>query len=82
MLDLSHNTVNEYDRRAKEKIRTARRLVEHADRTEAFTKDWVCPNCREGIRRSHGDIEVADGRITYTCRKCWEEYERAIVADA
>jgi DNA-binding NarL/FixJ family response regulator len=79
MLDLSPNTVNEYDRRAKEKVQTARQLVHRADRTEAFVKDWVCPNCREGIRRSHGNIELTDSSITYSCRKCWEDYERAVV---
>ena len=78
MLELSPNTVNEYNRRASEKIKKARRLVDLADRTEAFEKDWLCPNCREGIRRSHGDIEVSGGSISYRCRKCFNSYERRI----
>jgi len=78
MLELSPNTVNEYDRRAKQKIKEARRLVGLADRTEAFEKDWLCPNCREGIRRSHGDIEVSGRSVSYTCRKCFEDFERRV----
>lgn len=78
MLDLSPNTVNEYNRRASEKIKDARRLVDLADRTEAFDKDWLCPDCREGIRRSHGDIEVSDRTISYTCIKCYNSYEKTI----
>jgi len=78
MLELSSNTVNEYDRRASEKIQTARRLVDLADRTEAFDKDWLCPYCREGIRRSHGEIEVSTRTITYRCVKCFNSYERTI----
>ena len=80
MLRLSVNTVNEYTRRANEKIDTARRLVTHADRTEAFQKDWSCRNCREGIRRSKGDIEVSPGdeTVSYRCRSCWETYNRRL----
>lgn len=80
MLELSPNTVSEYDRRASQKVKDARRLVELADRTEAFDKDWLCPDCREGIRRSHADIEVSDASITYHCRKCFNSYERRIHA--
>jgi len=76
MMDLSPNTVNEYDRRASQKVEEARRLVDLADRTEALKKDWVCPHCREGIRRSHGDIEVSGRTVSYTCRKCFNTYER------
>ena len=80
MLDLSRSTVNEYTRRANNKIETARQLVNHAQRTEAFEKDWNCPTCREGIRRSHGDIEVSldDETISYRCRSCFEEFTRPI----
>ena len=80
MLQLSPNTVNEYSRRASDKVETARRLVNHADRTEAFEKDWNCPKCREGIRRSNGEIEVSkdDETVSYRCRKCWEEFTRPI----
>ena len=78
MLDLSANTVNEYDRRASQKVEEARRLVDLAERTEALEKDWLCPDCREGIRRSHGDIEVSERAVSYTCRKCFNSYERTI----
>lgn len=80
MLDLSPNTVNEYTRRVNEKIETAKQLVNHAQRTEAFEKDWNCPNCRGGIRRSHGDTEVSldDETISYRCRSCFEEFTRPI----
>lgn len=78
MLELSPNTVNEYTRRVNEKIDTARRLVNHAQHTEAFSKNWDCPACGHDMRRSRADIEFTtdENTLSYRCSSCWERFSR------
>jgi DNA-binding CsgD family transcriptional regulator len=78
MLGLSPNTVNEYQRRASEKIQEARRLVSLADRSIADQKDIPCPNCGENIRRSHGDITAGGTELSIRCRSCFETHTRRV----
>mgnify|MGYP002338707842 CR=1 FL=1 len=78
MLDLSKSTVNEYHRRATDKIDAARRLVSLADASIAEEKDLTCPNCGEQIRRSHGDITLDGRELSIRCRSCFETHTRRV----
>jgi len=78
MIDVSKSTVNEYHRRATDKIDAARRLVSLADGSLAEEKDLSCPNCGEQIRRSHGDITLDGRELSVRCRSCYETYTRRL----
>ena len=78
MLGLSPNTVNEYQRRASDKIQEARRLVSLADRSIADNKDIPCPNCGENIRRSHGEITTDGTELSVRCYSCFETHTRRL----
>ena len=78
MIDVSKNTVNEYHRRATDKIDAARRLVSLADGSLAEEKDLSCPNCGEQIRRSHGDITLDGRELSVRCRSCYETHTRRV----
>lgn len=80
MLELSPSTVNEYTRRANEKIERAKKLVTHAEQTQAFQKDWSCGRGNTDARRSRADIEldVENRQLTYLCRDNWETHSRSV----
>lgn len=78
MIDVSKSTVNEYHRRATDKIDAARRLVSLADGSLVEEKDLACPNCGERIRRSHGDITLDGRELSVRCRSCYETHTRRL----
>ena len=74
ILELSQNTVDEYNRRARRKYEQAKELVERVETTQALERHWTCPRCGGSNSRSAHDIEYDPERgvSEYKCRDCWD----------
>ncbi|MDS0284768.1 helix-turn-helix transcriptional regulator [Haloarcula onubensis] len=55
---LSRNTVNEHNRRIREKYQQAKSLVDRVESTKTLDKGWRCPRCGHMTRRQNADISV------------------------